>query len=212
MPTDRRSHDPVQRRLDLDAVRADGRVVVSSFLAEARTVSWWSNWIGLMAACGVDVAFVPTFINYTANINSFDPINHEVSVWGGRTTARTAHRARSHLRLPLCAAVRSEADRWTDEAHESAFRAQSCTRPSRGAHLPPPARRGGRGHRTQPVHLQGTRTRPCPVVPAGGRHGLSAGDGCRWPSHGSRLAPRRDEPARRPRSPIPLREFRVMFR
>jgi hypothetical protein len=65
----------------------DGRVVVSPFLAEARTASWWSNWIALMGARGIEVAFVPTLLDYTANINAFDPISYGVSVWGGRSPA-----------------------------------------------------------------------------------------------------------------------------
>lgn len=65
----------------------DGRLVVSPFLAERRSAAWWANWMTLMDARGVKVAFVPTLLGYTANINAFDPISYGVSVWGGRSPA-----------------------------------------------------------------------------------------------------------------------------
>jgi hypothetical protein len=65
----------------------DNRLVIAPFLAEGQTAQWWSQWIGLMNARGQQVAFVPTFLNYSANIASYASISYGASIWGGRSPA-----------------------------------------------------------------------------------------------------------------------------
>ena len=65
----------------------DDRFVVSPFAPEALGVTYWQDFINLMAARGVQVAFVPCFLNYGANVAAFAPISHGFSNWGNRSPA-----------------------------------------------------------------------------------------------------------------------------
>jgi SpoIID/LytB domain protein len=65
----------------------DGRLVISPFYAEKLGVAYWTKFIALMNARGVDVAFVPCFLNYDDNVADFAPISYGFSNWGSRNPA-----------------------------------------------------------------------------------------------------------------------------
>jgi Glycosyl hydrolase family 71 len=70
---------PAAQRLD------DGRVVLGAFFAEKVPVEWWTNTLNLFRAVhGINVAFVPTFLDANANMNAFAPISYGLSNWGAR--------------------------------------------------------------------------------------------------------------------------------
>jgi hypothetical protein len=62
----------------------DGRLVISPFHAEARTVSWWQEFIAAMQSRGNTVAFVPVFLDYSYS-DQFAPISYGFSNWGRRS-------------------------------------------------------------------------------------------------------------------------------
>lgn len=69
----------------------DGRLVVSPYRAEVKSASWWSTWLGTMSSAhGTRVAFVPTFLDWRNNMDSFAPISHGFSAWGERSTKGVA--------------------------------------------------------------------------------------------------------------------------
>lgn len=64
----------------------DGRLVVSPFKAEAKSVAWWTQVLDLLRTRhGIRTAFVPTFLDYDANSAGFAPISHGFSEWGSRS-------------------------------------------------------------------------------------------------------------------------------
>jgi hypothetical protein len=63
----------------------DGRLVVSSFYAELQPPSWWTTVLQNLAGRGINVAFVPVFLNYAANQAAFTPISYGLSLWGTAT-------------------------------------------------------------------------------------------------------------------------------
>jgi Glycosyl hydrolase family 71 len=65
----------------------DDRFVVSPFAPEALGSAYWQNFINLMTARGVQVAFVPCFLNYRANVAAFAPFSYGFSNWGNRSPA-----------------------------------------------------------------------------------------------------------------------------
>lgn len=72
----------------------DGRLVISPFKAEAKSVSWWTSWLSTMRTQhGVTVAFVPTFLNLSSNADAFAPISYGMSMWGNRSPASNVNLA-----------------------------------------------------------------------------------------------------------------------
>jgi hypothetical protein len=68
----------------------DGRLVVSPFLAEKKTATWWKQFISAMKSRhGITVAFVPLFLDERAYADSFGPISYGMSYWGARNPAWT---------------------------------------------------------------------------------------------------------------------------
>ncbi|MFD5506654.1 glycoside hydrolase family 71 protein [Streptomyces sp. NPDC127051] len=64
----------------------DGRLVVSPFKAEAKSVAWWTQVLDLLRTRhGIRTAFVPTFLDFDANNARFAPISHGFSEWGSRS-------------------------------------------------------------------------------------------------------------------------------
>ena len=64
---------------------ADGRLVVSPFLAEAKTPTWWKSVIDTMSSTyGIPVAFVPVFVDDQKYSTSFAPISYGMGNWGSR--------------------------------------------------------------------------------------------------------------------------------
>lgn len=65
---------------------ADGRLVVSPFKAEAKSVAWWTEFIAVLKAeHGIRTAFVPLFLDFGAHSGEFAPISHGFSEWGSRS-------------------------------------------------------------------------------------------------------------------------------
>lgn len=76
------AQSPSAYRLD------DGRLVLSAFLAEGRSPSWWKGLLGLMRTqYGFSVAFVPTFLDEPAHREAFAPISYGMGNWGNRNPA-----------------------------------------------------------------------------------------------------------------------------
>ncbi len=71
---------------------ADGRLVVSSFLAEDQPPSWWTSVFQSLDAKGIHVAFVPCFLNLGANEAAFSAMSYTygLSLWGTATPAAAA--------------------------------------------------------------------------------------------------------------------------
>lgn len=67
----------------------DGRLVVSPFYPEKKhDAAWWKSWISLMETkYDTKVAFVPTFLNFPANMDKFASISYGFSYWGTRSVA-----------------------------------------------------------------------------------------------------------------------------
>ncbi|MGW5851254.1 glycoside hydrolase family 71 protein [Streptomyces sp. NPDC055254] len=64
----------------------DGRLVVSPFKAEAKSVSWWTRFIAeLQDRHGLRTAFVPLFLDFAGNSAEFAPISYGFSEWGSRS-------------------------------------------------------------------------------------------------------------------------------
>ncbi|MFD9407692.1 glycoside hydrolase family 71 protein [Streptomyces sp. NPDC059989] len=64
----------------------DGRLVVSPFKAEAKSASWWTEVIALLASRHqVRTAFVPLFLDFGAHNGEFAPISYGFSEWGSRS-------------------------------------------------------------------------------------------------------------------------------
>ncbi|WP_374776795.1 glycoside hydrolase family 71 protein [Streptomyces sp. NBC_01310] len=64
----------------------DGRLVVSPFKAEEKSVAWWTEVIGILKAeHGIRTAFVPLFLDFGAHSGEFAPISHGFSEWGSRS-------------------------------------------------------------------------------------------------------------------------------
>ena len=67
---------------------ADGRLVVSPFTAERKTVAFWTEFLAVMKTTyGMPVAFLPLFQNEQTQRDAFDPISWGMSNWGNRTPA-----------------------------------------------------------------------------------------------------------------------------
>lgn len=64
----------------------DGRLVVSPFKAEEKSVAWWTEVIArLKSEHGIRTAFVPLFLDFGAHSGEFAPISHGFSEWGSRS-------------------------------------------------------------------------------------------------------------------------------
>lgn len=65
----------------------DGRLIISPFLAERKTATWWQDWISIMKTqYGITIALVPCFLDYGGNKEAFGPISYGFSNWGSRNT------------------------------------------------------------------------------------------------------------------------------
>ncbi|MFG2292729.1 glycoside hydrolase family 71 protein [Streptomyces sp. NPDC048603] len=64
----------------------DGRLVVSPFKAEQKSVAWWTRVLDtLRTKHGIRTAFVPLFLDFGAHHAAFTPISHGFSEWGSRS-------------------------------------------------------------------------------------------------------------------------------
>ncbi len=70
---------------------ADGRLVVSPFNAGLYPASWWQSILNTLKSKGINVAFVPTFLNWKLSASSFAPISYGFGDWGGATPAVSSY-------------------------------------------------------------------------------------------------------------------------
>ncbi|WP_407836258.1 endo-1,3-alpha-glucanase family glycosylhydrolase [Streptomyces sp. DSM 116496] len=64
----------------------DGRLVVSPFKAEEKSVAWWTGVMdALKSRHGIRTAFVPLFLDFGAHSGEFEPISYGFSEWGSRS-------------------------------------------------------------------------------------------------------------------------------
>lgn len=64
----------------------DGRLVVSPFKAEEKSVAWWTRAMdSLKTRHGIRTAFVPLFLDFGAHSAGFEPISYGFSEWGSRS-------------------------------------------------------------------------------------------------------------------------------
>jgi hypothetical protein len=69
---------------------ADGKLVVSSFDAELNSPAWWLSVFSTLNAKGIDVAFIPTFLNWTGSAPTFSSVTYGFGDWGTATAASAA--------------------------------------------------------------------------------------------------------------------------
>lgn len=76
---------------------SDGRLVLAPFYPEKyHDAAWWSNLFSvLQSQYGINVAFVPCFLNYTANASSFASISYGFSNWGNGNPAANGNLAQN---------------------------------------------------------------------------------------------------------------------
>jgi peptidoglycan hydrolase-like protein with peptidoglycan-binding domain len=67
---------------------ADGRLVVSAFFPETKSVDFWTSFLATLSATyGQQVAFVPTLLDETRWASAFAPISAMIGNWGSRNPA-----------------------------------------------------------------------------------------------------------------------------
>jgi hypothetical protein len=64
---------------------SDGRLVVSAFDAGLNPPSWWQSVISRLASVGIHIAFVPTFLGWSASADAFAPFSYGFGDWGSAT-------------------------------------------------------------------------------------------------------------------------------
>lgn len=64
---------------------SDGRLVVSAFDASLNSAAWWQSVLSQLSSKGINVAFVPTFLGWSASAAAFAPISYGFSDWGTAT-------------------------------------------------------------------------------------------------------------------------------
>lgn len=65
---------------------ADGSLVVSPFDAEKQTPAWWSTFASTMQGTyGIKIAFLPCFLNFSANAQAYASISYGFANWGNRS-------------------------------------------------------------------------------------------------------------------------------
>src|SRR4029077_1021334 len=66
---------------------SDGRLVVSAFDAGLNPAGWWQTAISKLNSLGVQVAFVPTFLNWPATADAYAGLSYGFADWGSATVA-----------------------------------------------------------------------------------------------------------------------------
>jgi hypothetical protein len=69
---------------------SDGRLVVSAFDAGLNPPTWWLSVISRLAAQGIHIAFVPTFLGWSAIADAFAPFSYGFSDWGTATVGSSS--------------------------------------------------------------------------------------------------------------------------
>lgn len=71
---------------------SDGRLVLSAFKAEGWTPTQWQTLFStLKSSYGINVAFMPVFLNWSANASNFAPFSIGFGNWGNRSTQSNAN-------------------------------------------------------------------------------------------------------------------------
>lgn len=81
---------------------ADGRLVISPYRAELKSVDWWQSVVDACASNGAPVALVPIMVNYTTKFYAMAAV-HAVGVWGSRSPATTNPQASAQLQYAAAA-------------------------------------------------------------------------------------------------------------
>jgi hypothetical protein len=66
---------------------SDGRLVVSAFDAGLNSAGWWLSVIARLNAQGIQIAFVPTFLGWSASAGAFAAFSYGFADWGTATVA-----------------------------------------------------------------------------------------------------------------------------
>jgi hypothetical protein len=64
---------------------SDGRLVVSAFDAGLNPPTWWLAVLARLTAQGIHIAFVPTFLGWSATADIFAPFSYGFADWGSAT-------------------------------------------------------------------------------------------------------------------------------
>jgi len=64
---------------------ADGRLVVTAFDAGLNSPAWWQSVISRLTAQGIHIAFVPTFLGWSASADAFAAFSYGFGDWGSAT-------------------------------------------------------------------------------------------------------------------------------
>jgi len=64
---------------------SDGRLVVSAFDAGLSSAAWWASVLNQLAAKGIKIAFVPTFLGWQNYADTFASISYGFGDWGTAT-------------------------------------------------------------------------------------------------------------------------------
>jgi hypothetical protein len=68
----------------------DGRLVVSAFDAGLNPPTWWLAVIARLTAQGIHIAFVPTFLSWSAIADAFAPFSYGFADWGTDTVGSSS--------------------------------------------------------------------------------------------------------------------------
>jgi hypothetical protein len=63
----------------------DGRLVASAFDASLNSPAWWASVLSRLKAQGINVAFVPTFLNWNTYADLYAPVSYGFGDWGTAT-------------------------------------------------------------------------------------------------------------------------------
>lgn len=69
---------------------SDGRLVVTAFDAGLNPPSWWLAVISRLTAQGIHIAFVPTFLGWSASADAFAPFSYGFGDWGTATVGSSS--------------------------------------------------------------------------------------------------------------------------
>jgi glycosyl hydrolase family 71 len=69
---------------------SDGRLVVSAFDAGLNPASWWLSVISRLTAQGIHIAFVPTFLGWSATADAFASFSYGFGDWGSATVGNSS--------------------------------------------------------------------------------------------------------------------------
>jgi hypothetical protein len=64
---------------------SDGRLVVSPFDAGLNSPAWWQSLIKQLTGQGIQIALVPTFLNWSLSADAFSAFSYGFSDWGSAT-------------------------------------------------------------------------------------------------------------------------------